>query len=519
MELFSNLKEGADICLKLLINKFKEVSMSVLPISLIVILINFTIVPLKGNLLSKFLLGSVLVIVGLVMFLTGVDNAIIPLGEEIGSFISKKNKLWIVILAGLILGFFISVAEPALIVLSNQVSSVTSYQISSIIILVTVSVGLSVMLTFGFLRIFYNIALHKLLFVIYILIAILSLFASKEFLAISFDASGATTGVLAVPFILALSVGISNLKKDSKASEEDSFGLVALASSGAIIGVLLLDLFSKTQEFIPSAPAVVDSTSPVIYSFIKLIGPYFKESVISILPLFIIFVVLSKVAFKISKNMIKRITIGFVFAFIGLLIFLSGINGGFMDVGTIIGERLVMMNNKLIIIIISFILGVVTIIAEPAVYVLTHQIEDVTGGYVRRKSVLVSLAVGVGAAISLSVIRILTPGLDLWSYLLPGYIIALGLMFITPKLFVGIAFDAGGVATGPITATFIMAFIQGAAHAYPKADILVDGFGMIAMVAMMPIITLQILGLIFEKKSRKKIKNETKKISQKKELK
>lgn len=223
----------------------------------------------------------------------------------------------------------------------------------------------------------------------------------------------------------------------------------------------------------------------------------------AIFPLAVIFMVLQKLFFKLKRLAVRKMITGFVYVLIGLLLFLMGVNAGFMDVGTYLGQSLV-VKQPIIIIIVGFILGALTILAEPAVYVLTHQIEDVTSGYIPRLAVLLPLSLGVGLAIALSVIRILVPSIQLWHYLLPGYIISLGLMFFVPKLFIGIAFDAGGVATGPVTATFILAFIQGAAFTYEGADLLIDGFGMIAMVAMIPIITLQILGLVFKRVTQKK---------------
>lgn len=441
---------------------------------------------------------------GLTVFLLGVDIGITPLGSLTGTSVAKSNKLWIVVISGLILGFFISVAEPGLMVLANQVDFVTSGQISGMSILIVVSLGLAVMLSIGFVRIFYNYPLYKMLTILYLGILILSLFTSKEFLAISFDASGSTTGVLAVPFILSLSVGISKLKKDSKASEKDSFGLVAVASTGAILSVMLLNVFSNGSEFSASLDTSVSQSSSIFRPFLDVMPSNIKESLMAILPLFIILMVLQKISFKLNKRDLRKLLTGFVFAFVGLLIFLIGVNAGFMDVGTSLGQKLVLLDNKIYIIVIGFVLGAVTIMAEPAVYVLTHQIEDVTSGYVKRNVVLLPLVVGVGIAVALSVVRILVPSIQLWHYLLPGYIICIGMMFFIPKLFVGIAFDAGGVATGPVTATFILAFIQGAAHAFEGADLMIDGFGMIAMVAMMPIFTLEILGLVFHIKSKKK---------------
>ncbi|MBC7086886.1 MAG: DUF1538 domain-containing protein [Tissierellales bacterium] len=490
--------------MNVIVSKFREVLFSVLPITILVLILNFTISPVGTTLIIKFLIGSLFVVLGLTIFLIGVDIGITPLGGLTGTLLAKSNKLWVVLIAGLILGFFISIAEPGLLVLVNQVNLVTSGQISGNSILITVSIGLAIMLSLGFLRIFYNIPLYKVLFALYLIIFGLAIFTSHEFLAISFDASGSTTGILAVPFILSLSVGISKLKKDSKASEKDSFGLVAIASTGAIISVLLLGIFSDTNEFSAGLDPGVSESNSIIKSFIDIIPNHLIESLMAILPLLIILLVLQKISFKLKKKELRKILTGFAFTFTGLVIFLIGVNAGFMDVGTSIGNNLALLDNKAYIIIIGFVLGLVTILAEPAVYVLTNQIEDVTSGYVKRKAVLIPLAIGVGLAVALSVIRVLVPGIQLWHYLLPGYILCLSMMFFIPKLFVGIAFDAGGVATGPMTATFILAFIQGAAHAFEGADLVIDGFGMIAMVAMTPIITLEALGLVFAIKSKNK---------------
>jgi len=485
-------------------SKFMEVLTSVLPITVMVLLLHFTLTPMEGPMIWRFLFGAALIMVGLTLFLIGVDIGVTPLGDHTGTALAKSNKLWIVLIAGVVLGFFISIAEPGLLVLADQVGFVTSGQISSMSILMIVSIGLALMLALGFLRIFYNYPLYKMLMVLYVLIFGLSIFTSREFLAISFDASGATTGILAVPFILSLSLGISKMKKDSKASEKDSFGLVAIASTGAILGVMLLDLFTKNTSFNADIESVVTVSDSILKPFIALIPDMLFESIIAMSPLVVILLVLQKAVFKLQKREFRKMVTGFIYGFIGLVIFLIGVNGGFMDVGTFIGTALALLDNKIPIVVIGFIIGLVTILAEPAVHVLTHQIEEVTSGYVKRIAVLVPLSLGVGLAVALSVIRILIPEIQLMHYLVPGYIISLGLMFVVPKLFVGIAFDAGGVATGPMTATFILAFVQGAAHAYEGADMLVDGFGMIAMVAMAPIITLQLLGLVFQSKAKKK---------------
>lgn len=332
---------------------------------------------------------------------------------------------------------------------------------------------------------------------------LLALFTSPEFLAISFDASGATTGAMTVPFILALATGVSRLKKDSKSSEKDSFGLVAIASTGAIIAVMLMSILSKTDQVTGNLEGSEVISTSIILPFIEKIPVIAFEIILALLPILIIFIIFQKIKFKLSKRSFRKILFGMLFTFIGLVIFLVGVNAGFMDVGTAVGKSIAALDNKMYVIIVGFVLGFVTILAEPAVYVLTHQIEDVTSGYVKRKVVMFTLAIGVGFAVALSMVRILVPEVKLWHYLLPGYLVSIAMSYFVPKLFVGMAFDSGGVASGPMTATFILAFAQGVAEAIEGADVLIDGFGMIAMVAMTPIIALQILGFIFKIKSRK----------------
>jgi len=489
--------------LHVLSQKLKEVLYSVLPITLIVLLLNFLIIPLETSLLIRFLLGSLLIILGLAIFLFGVDICITPLGQLMGSALAKTNKIWIIGIGGLLLGFFICIAEPDLHVLAGQVEFVTSGLLSKLRIVVVVSIGIAVMIALGLIRIVYNLSLRTFFAIVYGLIFLLALFTSSEFLAISFDAAGAATGALTVPFILALAAGVAALKKDSLASEKDSFGLVNIAACGVIISVMLMGIFSKTDEITASLDYSIAQSSSIIAPFLQNLVKVIPEILLALLPLFIMFLIFQKISFKMPRKNVNKIFKGFLYAFIGLILFLTGVNAGFMDLGSTIGYELASLDNKFYILIIGFILGLVTILAEPSVYVLTHQIEDVTSGYVRRKFVLTALSLGVGCAVALSILKIIIPGLQLWHFLLPGYLISLLLMYIVPDLFVGMAFDSGSVASGPMAATFILAFAQGAAAGTEGANVLIDGFGVIAMVSLTPLIALQILGLMYKIKSRK----------------
>lgn len=486
-----------------LTNKLKEVLSSVLPITILVLLLNFTILPLERSLLIPFLIGSILIIIGLTIFLLGVDIGITPVGKLMGSTLARTNKLWVIIIAGFMLGFIISIAEPDLHILAGQVDLVSSGIIPKFSIVLVVSIGIGILLFTGFIRILYNISISIMLTIIYLVIFLLSLFVSPEFLATAFDASGATTGALTVPFVLALAAGISALKKDSRYSEEDSFGLVGIISAGAIIGVLLMGSFSGVKEISGELNINHASTGSLLLPFIKELGLVTRDILLALSPFLFIFLTFQKISFHLDKKAFQGILKGLFYTFLGLVLFLVGVNAGFMEVGNVVGYRLALMENKTILLIFAFTVGLLTILAEPAVHVLTQQIEEVTSGYVKRKLVFFALSIGVGLAVALSILRILSPAIQLWHYLLPGYIVAIIMSHYTPKLFVGIAFDSGGVASGPMTATFILAFAQGAARATEGANVLIDGFGIIAMVAFTPLIALQTLGLVFKYKLKK----------------
>lgn len=488
----------------LLREKIKESLFSVLPIILLVLLINFTVLPSDTSVLINFFVGAVFIVLGMAIFLYGVESGITPIGNLLGASVKKiQSKIWIIVLAGIMLGFFISIAEPDLHILAGQVSDVTANNIDKLSIIVVVSIGIALLFSFGLIRILYDFPLYIILTVLYLIILVLSFFSPPQFMIIAFDSSGATTGALTVPFLLAVATGVASLKKDAKAAEKDSFGLIAIVSSGAIIAVMLMAIITQ-QEMVASCVNIESGNSTdILKSVFHTLIDKTKDGLLAFSPLLIIFLIFQKISFHLSKKQRNRALLGILYSFIGLTLFLTGANSGFIAIGIQIGYNLATMDNEFLLIIIGFFLGLFIVLAEPAVYVLTRHVENVTSGYINRKMVLISLAIGIGFSVALSVLRIIIPQLQLWHYLLPGYIIAIVLTYFVPKIFVGIAFDAGGVASGPMTATFILAFAQGAAESTVSADPLIDGFGIIAMVALTPLITIQLLGLIYKIKSKK----------------
>jgi len=487
--------------LDVLSRKFKEVSLSVLPITALVIILNFTLVPIESEMFARFIIGALLIIMGLGVFLFGAEIGVVPIGNLMGETVAMTNNSYSVGILGFLLGFLVTIAEPDLQILAHQVNIASGGIISDVLILIVVSVGVGIMVAVGLLRILYGKPLNKLLTLIYFIIFLLGLKTSQEFLAISVDASGATTGAMTTPFILALGYGVSQLK-GGKTSEEDSFGMVGVASTGPILAVMITSIIAALKDITGAAEAFVPNTG-ILLPYLRAFPQFLKESFFTLLPLFILFQIFDIVKFKLNKKHKYAILKGLFYTYIGLTLFLVGVNAGFMEVGRVMGEGLA-KNYIWALPIIGFFMGMVVVLAEPAVYVLTEQVEDVTAGYIQKNLILATLSIGIAFAVTFSMLRIMKPNLRLWHFLLPGFALAAILSFRVPPIFVGIAYDAGGVASGPMTATFVLAFAQGAANAIPTADVMVDGFGIIAMIAMMPLVAIQILGYIYKLKAGEK---------------
>ena len=422
-------------------------------------------------------MGCIGVIFGLAVFLTGVEISISSIGSMMGEFLGRFKSIIAVIIFGIFIGFIISVAEPDLLILANEITSTVG--LSQQIIVMIISLGVGILISVGLFRIFKEIKISNLMLIIYSAIFILMIFAEDIGHAIAFDASGATTGAMTTPFIISLGLGVASLKGDL--SEDDSFGLVGIASTGPVLARLLMSM-SIGQSGVEVVEAAHRSAL-----FTGVINATF-----AIVPITLIFFLMNFLIFKIDKDSLKEITIGLVYTYLGLIIFLTSVEGGFMELARVMGEGL--RDSKLLPLI-GFILGLLVVLAEPAVAVLAEQVEDVTGGSIPRKLILRALSLGVAFAVMLAIFRIKIEGFALWMVIVPGFLISLILARRVPQIFVGIAFDSGGVASGPMTATFILAFCQGV------AGNIADGFGVISFVAMMPVITIMILGTIFKERS------------------
>jgi len=469
--------------------KIKESFFSILPIFLLVIFLHLTFVPLDNKMLISFLGGSLFLIIGMALFTLGADNAMMPMGNKVGAYISKHKKLLFLIVVCFLLGTFITLAEPDLKVLADQAS-----YLPSMTLIVTVSVGVGLFLVLAALRIVFKIRLSALLILSYLIVFIITVFIPQEFIPLSFDSGGVTTGPITVPFIMALGIGIASVNGDED-SKNDSFGLIGLCSIGPILSVLLLSLFFKNGN----SEYIVESSSFNIWEYIVL---YSEEILIALSPIVILFFVFQIFFLKIPKKSLIKIIISIMYTFMGLVLFLVGVNYGFSSVGTYLGEQIASVN-KWVLLPLGMLMGLLTILAEPAVYVLNKQVEEISNGLISKKSLTISLALGVSIAVGLAMLRIILD-ISILYILIPGYLIALIMTFFTPKLFTAIAFDSGGVASGPVAATFILPFAIGACATIGNSIVL-DAFGLVSFIALTPLISIQFLGIIYNYKISKQV--------------
>lgn len=474
---------------KKLKEKWQEAVRAVLPIIGIVLLLCFGAAPISPSILLCFLMGAVLLIVGMMFFTLGAEVAMTPMGERVGTSLTKSKKLWVVICLSFLLGFIITISEPDLQVLAQQVPAVPN-----MVLILSVACGVGVFLVVAFLRMLIGIALPPLLLIFYIFIFVLAFFVPEDFLSVAFDSGGVTTGPMTVPFIMALGIGISSIRSDRHAAD-DSFGLVALCSIGPILAVMILGMIYNPQEaaYMPPVIPEIENSAQLWRLFAVELPTYMKEIAVSLLPIFLFFLVFQLLVLKLSKRTLMKIIVGLVYTFIGLVLFLTGVNVGFMPAGNYLGQVIAGLKYPWMLIPIAMVMGYFIVKAEPAVYVLNKQVEEITDGAISAKAMGLGLSIGVAVSLGIAMIRVLT-GISILWFLIPGYSLALGITFFVPKIYTAIAFDSGGVASGPMTAAFLLPLAQGACVTL-GGNIVTDAFGVVAMVAMTPLITIQVMGL------------------------
>jgi hypothetical protein len=449
-----------------------------------------------------FIVGAALLIIGMGFFSLGADMAMMPMGEGIGIQLTKTPNLVIILFLSFLMGLIITIAEPDLQVLANQVPS-----IPDMTLILTVGVGVGLFLMLAMIRTLFKIPLGVLLLIFYaITFAVaFSPWAPKAFIPVAFDSGGVTTGPITVPFILSMGVGVASIRSD-RHSQDDSFGLVSLCSVGPILAVLLLGVFFNPSGAAPetSAAPAVETTRDVVEGFVLKIPHYFEEVIKALGALVGFFVAFQLISRRYKRHQVVRIVVGFAYTLIGLVVFLTGVNVGFIPVGHLLGHELALSRLKWILPPLSMVIGYFIVAAEPAVHVLTKQVEEISAGAITQKVMYRGLSVGMALALAATMVKILL-GLPIMYILIPGYALALGLTFFVPKIFTGIAFDSGGVCSGPMTSTFLLPLAMGACEGAGR-DMMTDAFGIVAMVAMAPLIVIQLIGLVYGSKMKSSAK-------------
>lgn len=474
--------------------KIQEAFASVLPITAIVLILSTLMVPISIGTIVMFIAGASLLIIGMGFFSLGADMAMIPIGEATGIQLTKTKKLLLSVILCFTMGFIITIAEPDLQVLARQVPAIPNN-----VLILTIAAGVGVFLVIALLRVLFRVNLSLLLIIFYLIMFVLSIFVPNNFIAVAFDSGGVTTGPITVPFILAMGTGLASIRSD-KDSQDDSFGFVALCSIGPILAVMLLGISYNPSdaEYGQVVIPAVETMQDVVKQFTVELPVYTKEVSLAMLPICAFFAIFQLVSRKFNKHQLGRIGIGVVYTLIGLVLFLTGVNVGFIPVGSLLGGQLADSAFKWFLIPIGMLIGYFIVAAEPAIHVLNKQVEEVSGGAIPSKAMNLCLSLGVATSVGIAMIRVLT-SISIYWFLIPGYVIAIALTFYVPKIFTGIAFDSGGVASGPMTTTFLLPFAMGACETL-DGNVLTDAFGIVAMVAMTPLIAIQVMGLIYKKK-------------------
>ena len=482
---------------KILMEKTKEAAASVLPVTVIVLAVCLLLVPVESGLMLAFLIGSAMLIAGIGLFSLGAEMSMTRIGSLIGAKMTKSRKLGVILLVSFLLGAAITVAEPDLQVLATNVPN-----IDKTVLILTVSVGVGLFLMLCMVRILFSILLKWLLLGFYILIFVGAFVIDRDMLSIAFDSGGVTTGPMTVPFIMALGVGVASIRSDENA-KADGFGLVALCSIGPILAVMILSLMFPAGSGSAAETASVDAGNTVVLgrSYLAAIPHMLLEVAVALAPIAVFFLLFQAFSLRLHKWPLLKILVGIGYTYVGLVLFLTGVNVGFSPLGSVLGAAMGAGWQRWLLIPLAMVMGWFIIDAEPAVHILNQQVEELSAGAISAKAMGLSLSIAVATANGLAMVRVLT-GISILWFLVPGCAVALAMMFVVPRTFTAIAFDSGGVASGPLTATFMLPFAMGASEAL-GGNVMTDAFGLVALVAMMPLITVQAMGGIYVLKSKR----------------
>ena len=485
--------------MNLIKNKLMESLKSVLPIALIVLALSITIVPISTGDMFLFLVGVCCLVLGMSLFTAGAEMSMQPLGSKIGATMGASRKIWIITFISFVIGILVTISEPDLQILAEQVSG-----LENMILILTVSVGVGIFLMIAVLRIVFNWSLTAIMIAFYAAAFALAFFVDKSFLCLAFDSGGVTTGPMTVPFIMSIGAGVS-AAKISGDDRNDAFGITGLCSIGPIISVLVLGIVMKVEgTYIPTVNEQVADTRDGVGRFLHGFGEHLIDVLAALAPIIVFALLFQLVSRAFTKGQLIRMTVGILYVLFGLAVFLTGANVGFLPTGTTIGTSLAQIGGGWLLIPVSMLLGYFIVKAEPSVYVLNKLVETMSAGAISGKTTGMGLSIGVSVALGLAALRIIT-GINILWFLIPGYILALALSFFVPKIFVGISFDSGGVASGTMMSAFVLPLCMGACNAI-GGNVMTDAFGCVAFVAMAPIIAIQFCGFAYKVKSEDRVR-------------
>ena len=482
-----------------MLDKLKEMTresmLSVLPVVVIVVVFTVLLLPMPTGMLLLFLCGAVMLVVGMGLLTTGVDMALMPLGGDIGASLTNSRKMLLICVFSFVMGATISFAEPDLQVLAKLVPGIERWTL-----LITVSLGVGLSLLLAVVRIILNIALSKVVMVCYALLLVLALVAPDGFVPIAFDAGGVVTGPIAVPFILALGLGVASVRADRN-SLDDSFGVVALSIIGPVMTVLLMGIFftPESTPYIPPPIPQVVTTNDIMTEFIHHLPYHFVDVARSLWPIIAVFGIYQIISRRYHMKRFFRMLVGLTYTYLGLVLFMTGVDVGFIPAGTFMGAELSTSVSRWLLIPLGAMLGYFTCAAEPAIHALRKQVEEVSLGVIPGQAVMRYLSGGVAIALSLTMLRIMLQ-IPIYFFIFPCYLAAISLTFFAPKIYTGIAFDTAGAVTGPMTSTFLLPFAIGACLSHDR--IMLDAFGTVALIAMTPPVSLQIMGVVYKRRAK-----------------
>ncbi len=462
-----------------MLQKLKSAGLSVLPLVGFVLLVHFTMYKFSSSLLINFFIGCAVLIVGQVIFLTGIDNSIVPMGQFVGNSVTDQKKFYIFVIFGFIFGVLTTVAEPDLQVLAGKINA-SGFGIPKMLVLIGAGVGVGALISIGLIRIVTKHSLGLILFILYGIIAVLGIFVSEKGFAMCLDAGACTTGVVTSPFLLALGIGVSKMvSANGSSSDEENFGLIALSSAGPIIVMLVFTMIFSGNS---STSEVVASNTPLWLSTLQDVS-------FSLFPLFIAFFVFELIFIKISKTERTKLLLGSCVTFVGLYLFLYGIEFGLTNMGEEFGKALASVNKLPITIAICASLGFSLAFCEPSIRILAGQVEDATNRNLKVPFIMIFMGVSIFLSIALVILQS-TYNFSIWWIFGILYGLSFLMMPFVSKLFTSIAFDSSGVATGTITVAFMFPIIAGLNGS-------LGGFGTLGIMGIVPVFVMELLGIIF----------------------